>query len=153
MAYKHAFSRQYPIPALGSRSLDEAFVLQADGRLTIEIDGEQESIALLDGGQYTESTLLFIADSDDWAVTHDQRYGVQIVSQPYGDTQEYWLHHVDRATGRNRRTRLSAEYHDNNSRRPRVTVRTQHAPWRWPPFVQVTGDSGPLPPGLRPGRR
>ncbi len=122
MPYKHAFSRQYPVPALGDRPLDEAFALQANGRLTINLADQQESITLLDGDQYAESIPIFTSDNGEWAVTQDQRYSVQIVTQAFGSTQEYWLHHVDRATGRNRRVRLSAEYHANDSRRPRVAV-------------------------------
>lgn len=120
--YKHTFSRQYPVAALGDRPLDEAFTLEADGRLTINLDDQSETIALLDEGQYASSLPIFTHDNGEWAMTQDQRYGVQIVTQAFGNTQEYWLHHVDRATGRNRRIRLSTEYNADDSRRPRVAV-------------------------------
>jgi hypothetical protein len=121
--YKHAFSRLYPVSALGNRPLASAFTLQADGRLAIDLNGQQELIDLLNAkAAYPQSSPVITEQTTDRAITPDRRFGVQVVVQPFGTAQEYWLHHIDRATGRSRRIRLSTEFRPHTPRTPRVAV-------------------------------
>ncbi len=123
--FKHAFSRLYPHSALGNRTLSTAFVLQENGLLIVDLDGEQEAIQMLadNPAKRCQPSRVVLAEQNlDRVATPDERFSMRLIIRPFGSRQEYWVEHMDERARRSYRVRLSTEVDPDNPYRPRLAV-------------------------------
>jgi hypothetical protein len=122
MQYKQAFSRLYPIEALGGGRLDEALAFLDDGKLLVELGDAPEVIDL--GVQDAGESILVMAGDQPFqaAETPDARYSVEVHAIPHQGSMEYWLIQTNRAHNTYKRTHLNSKWDAHLAREPRVVA-------------------------------
>ncbi len=122
LTYQHVLARLYAPDILANRAFGEAFIALPDGRLTVQL-GIPPDVIDLEIREPILSTAVLDAGACQEATTPDGRYHVEIDSFAQGDSAEFWLIHIDQASGKFRRAKLSADGSgDPGNRQPRVAA-------------------------------
>ncbi len=100
-------------------------MLQDNGLLIVDLDGEQEAIQVLDcppGTRCQPSQVVLAGQSPDRVATPDERFSMRLIVRPFGSHREFWVEHTDERARRSYRVRLSTEVDSDSPNRPRLAV-------------------------------